>query len=100
MSIAVGEYSFKGPYKFLNLIEDQPGVFAAHYYRDGNYYLLDLDQAEKLRSEMKMHKRQDDWVRFSRGTLTFAVYYTGPNSLTRREAVVNELRCDFEPACG
>ena len=100
MSIAVGDYSFKGPYKFLNLIEDLPGIFAVHYYRDGNYYLLDVDQAEALRSEMKRHSRQDDWVRFSRGTLTFAVYYTGANSKPERRRIVNTLRRDFEPVCG
>jgi hypothetical protein len=100
MSIGVGDYSFEGPFKFLNIVRDVPGLFAVHYYRDGKYFLLDIGEEEKLRSALEQHARRNEWDRFARGVLTFAVLYTGEHSTEERRAVVAELREQYRPVCG
>lgn len=100
MAIKVGGYDFHGPFKHLKMIDDRSGLFAVHYYCTGNYYLLDIDHAGQLRSALREHSRQPEWERFRRGMLTFSVIYTETKSSADREALVRQLRREYEPACG
>lgn len=100
MPIRVGEYRFEGPFKFVKMVRNAPGLYAVHYYRDGQFFLLDIGEEVALHDALSAHPNQSEWDRFGRGVLTFSVLYTGTHSDEERQAVVRELRAAYEPACG
>ena len=100
MSIAVGNYSFEGPYTSTDKLENKSGVYAIHCYLDGKYYLIDIGESSEVKNRVENHDRKECWGKNCKGTLTVSVYYTPGLQQQGRINVEQELRQQYDPICG
>jgi hypothetical protein len=79
MSITTGKFSFEGPYRSTEMLQDRSGVYVILDKRaDGHYYVLDVGESAQVKTRVETHDREDCWERHCRGILYVAVHYT-PN---------------------
>lgn len=58
-SVTIAGYAFSGPYSFVSLLRNEPGVWAV---LDGRTLPpVDAGQAEDIRAAVKEHPRYDCW---------------------------------------
>jgi hypothetical protein len=100
MSIAVGQYSFEGPYTNTDSLEDRSGIYAILCYRDLRYYLVDVGETATVKSRVNNHDRSGCWTRNCGGTLTVSVLYTPGLQQAGRCEIERNIRSQFSPACG
>lgn len=97
MAIKLGKYGFEGPFDAARFLVDTKGVFVVlcKDFRDAaKFYILDVDESDKVRTCAMNHKNQVDWVKKSRdiGKLAIAVMYAELMSAEERQKVVNYIR--------
>jgi hypothetical protein len=100
MSIKIGKYTFEGPYTSTANLEDRSGVYAILCQKEGNNYVVDVGESATVKSRIDSHDRGDCWTRNCNGTLAVAVYYTPNLHQPGRMAIEQELREQYDPACG
>jgi len=101
MSIKIGRYSFEGPYTSTANLEDRSGVYAILCKKEGNnYVLVDVGESATVKSRVESHDRKDCWKRNCKSTLTVAVCYTPNLQQPGRMAMEQEIRKQFDMACG
>jgi len=103
--ITLGKYGFLGPFDGARFLYMKKGIFAVlcrDIREDGKFYLIDIDDADDVRSAAMNHKRQVDWVKACHGTgkLAIAVYYTGEMPAQEREKISNYIRGLYDMPCG
>jgi len=89
MSIAIGNYSFEGPFNNASYLKDKPGVYAILCSNNGKYHPVDLGESETVKSRVENHDRQSCWQQNCNGTLTVAVLYTPDRQLI--EQIIRKL---------
>ena len=93
MKIKLGNYRFDGPLGSVEQIEDKPGLFAIYCLKDRGYYIVDVDESDKIKSSILNHPRLEDWKENSKeGVITFAVYYTPRLDKEGRKEVEKDIR--------
>ena len=100
MSIAVGQYTFEGPYTDTTKLEDRSGVYAIHCYRENAYYLVDVGESSTVKTRVENHDRQECWSKHCTGTLTASVLYTPNAQQPGRMQIEQEIRKQYDPPCG
>ena len=100
MGIAVGRYTFEGPYTLTGKLEDRSGIYAIHCYRDNKYYLIDVGESATVRSRVETHERKSCWQRNCSGTLAVSAYYTSHLHQAGRIQIEQEIRNQYDPPCG
>lgn len=95
MSILIGRYEFEGPFSRLESIKNIPGVYAVLSYNNGTYDLLDIDQAEGLRTAIEDHRSYDYWIRNCSGVVSALMHYTPQSGLHQRQEIVHEILQEF-----
>lgn len=100
MSIAVGRYSFEGPYTNTDNLQDRSGVYVIHCYSNGAYYLIDVGESAQVKTRIDNHDRKACWTRNCSGTLTVSVLYTPNLQQAGRREIEQELRNQYNPPCG
>lgn len=100
-----GKYSFSGPYDGVKYLVDKPGIFlilCKDIRETGRYYIIDVDESDKVRTCAMNHQRQVEWVKNSHGigTLAVAVQYTFLMDKKEREKIVKDIRSLFDVPCG
>lgn len=93
MRFMVENYKFEGPFTSPDQIEEKPGLFAVYCFKDGGYYIIDIDESENIRNAIKNHERINCWIENSKeGIITFSVYYTPHLDQKARKKIEKEIR--------
>lgn len=100
MSIKVGNYTFDGPYADTSKIQDRSGIYAIHCYREKNYYLIDVGEANKVKERIDTHDRKACWKQNCSGSLIFSVLYTPNLAQPGRMSIEQIIRTLYKPPCG
>ena len=100
ISIKIGRYNFDGPYASFDLVEDRPGLYALVDEVNGEYSLIDIGEAENIRSSLVFHERRACWRKYFEGKLRVAVYYTPAKQQPERIKIEQEIRDYFSIPCG
>ncbi len=100
-----GNYTFSGPFDSVKYLVDKPGIFlilCKDIRETGKYYIIDVDESDKVRTCAMNHERQVDWVKNSHGigTLAIAVQYTSLMGDKERKKIVKNIRSLFDVPCG
>lgn len=68
----------------------------------GKFYVIDVDEADGVRSAAQSHKRQVDWVKNCRGTGTIAVavMYMENSTKEQRLKITAAIRSLYDVPCG
>jgi len=94
MIIPIADYMFNGPYESLEDLEDEPGVFSIVCVDRGNWYLLDVDHADDVRTAIEDHTREELWMKYKRGEIRYAVLYTD-DSMEKRQMITRTIREEY-----
>ncbi len=95
MLMPVADYTFEGPYRTVEKIEDSPGVFLVMCESAGKYYLLDVDHSDEVKKAIKNHERRSCWEKHRRGPIRYSVHYTGYMSSGEREKIEKKIRREY-----
>jgi hypothetical protein len=103
--IKFGKYSFLGPFDGVKYLSDKPGIFVIlckDIREEGKYYIIDVDEADNVKTFAMNHERQVDWVKNSHGIgkLAVAVQYTGLMNKEDRQKIIKNLRELYDIPCG
>ena len=99
--ISIGRYRFEGPVYNKEALKDAPGVYAVLDDRGpGGKYVLDIGEAQMVRSRVQTHDRERCWFRNRLGMLCYAALYLPGSTQTGRCTIEGELRNQFSPTCG
>ena len=100
MSIAIGNYTFDGPYTSTDKLEDRSGIYAIICKKGSKNYLIDVGESTTVKSRVETHDRTDCWEKNCQGTLVVAVYYTPNLQQHGRMAIEQEIRNQYDLPCG
>ncbi|MFP3951395.1 MAG: hypothetical protein ACLFVP_04540 [Candidatus Bathyarchaeia archaeon] len=96
MIIPIADYMFDGPYESIEELKDESGVFSVVCVDEGNWYLLDVDHAEEVRTALLSHPREEQWRKYKRGEIRYAVLYTGQSSREKRQMIEVTIRDEYK----
>jgi hypothetical protein len=99
--ITIGRYRFEGPVYNKASLKDAAGVYVIldDQGRQG-IFVLDVGESEQVRSRIEDHDRELCWLRNRRGRVCYAALYMPRSTKSQRQAVEEEVRRQFAPACG
>ncbi len=100
MGFELKGYSFEGPFSSATYLEDEPGVFAVLCRQFEKNHLVDIDEAENVRTRIDDHENSGCWRRNCESSLIYAVLYTPGLDSKERENIVDEIRDEYNPVCG
>lgn len=100
MTVFIGGYSFDGPYDSPSKFDAAAGVFVVHTGEGGEAVVVDVDEAEDVRTAAEVHPRMPCWQQNVKGPARFSVLYTYRFSEEERRYVVRDVRKVYEPLCG
>lgn len=102
MSVALGKYTFDGPFNSTAFLEDRAGLYAILTPVGANQFrVVDIGESASVRTRVERHDRSDCSRRnASRDGLCVAVRYTPYAQQAGRVEIESELRQQYSPACG
>jgi len=100
MDIEIGDYTFNGPYRSTDSIEDKSGVYAVICIVGNKGYLLDVGESAQVKTRLDTHDRRDCWEKNCPGALTYSVKYTPNLKQEARQEIEQKIRDQFNPPCG
>jgi len=100
MSVELKDYSFEGYYSSTTYLEDEPGVYAILCRHFEKNELVDVGEAENVKTRVEDHENSNCWRRRCSSSLVYAVLYTPDLNQKGREEIVDELRDEYTPVCG
>jgi hypothetical protein len=103
MSIAIGRWTFEGPYALTESLrlKDQSGVYVILCPTEQNQYrVIDAGESAQVKTRVETHDRKDCWRRNCKGTLYVAVLYTPNLQQPGRSQIEQEIRQQYNPPCG
>ncbi|MGD2141869.1 MAG: hypothetical protein PVH79_00130 [Candidatus Bathyarchaeota archaeon] len=101
MIIPIADYHFDGPYKSLEDIESEPGVFAIISEFVGKYYLLDVDHAENVQKAIGLHERKKCWELHKKGKIRYAALYSKDFPKAAQAEITKQIRARYQTIpCG
>lgn len=94
------EYTFEGPYSNTNQLEDRSGVYFITWYKNNEYYPIDVGESKNVKTRIETHDRKDCWDENCNGQLMAAVYYTPNKQQQGRMEIEQDIRCNYNFPCG
>ncbi|RKY36919.1 MAG: hypothetical protein DRP72_03615 [Candidatus Omnitrophota bacterium] len=103
----IGGLEFKGPYRDINEIDDDAGVYVVlSLYPDGKFEVIDvgesgwnIPQGQGMRRRLKSHSRRKCWEQhLETGSLAFTVLVERDGE--KRLRIEELLRKTYRPPCG
>ena len=61
MSVTIGKYTFDGPFRSTDELEDRPGIYAILCQGRGKSLLIDVGESAKVKMTVGNHGREDCW---------------------------------------
>jgi hypothetical protein len=98
--VTVGRYCFEGPYSNTTYLQDRSGVYVILDDRSGSLIVVDVGESANIKSRIENHERGNCWTKNRIGTLKVAVLYTPGLHQVGRIQIEQEIRDQFNPACG
>jgi hypothetical protein len=104
MSIKFGTYDFEGPYQSARQMFEKPGVYIVlcrDIKVDARFYLLDIQESEKVLTHATTSKNMVCWTKGCHGigTIAVAVCYMEKSTKQERDKAVNYLRALYDVPC-
>jgi len=99
LTVNIGDYTFDGPFKSTDSLENKSGVYAILHYKEGKYYLLDIGESSRMKKGIEEHDRKE-WKKNSKGEIEYSVYYTPKLKRNDRKEIEAEIRDTYRPPCG
>lgn len=96
MSLYLNNYTFEGPFNFMDKFDKQAGIFVILCSINNKLYLADIGESSKIKSAIEKHTKKDDWKNYCDGELFFACHYTPRMPQSKRRSIVRELRKRFK----
>lgn len=100
VSITIGGYTFDGPHKGTDKLEDRSGIYAILCYREEKYFVVDVGESATIKTRVEGHDRKECWKRNCTGTLMVAVLYTPNRQQVGRMEIEQTIRDKYDPPCG
>ncbi len=94
------KYSFEGPYRNTNDLEDRSGVYLIICYVDEKYYPIDVGESKNVKSRVETHDRAQCWKKNCKNEIMYSVYYTPNKQQPGRKEVEQDIRCKYSLPCG
>jgi hypothetical protein len=99
LTVKIGEYTFDGPFKSTDTIEDKSGLYAVIHHKDDKCYLLDIGESSEIKKGIEEHDKQE-WEKNSGGAIEYSVYYTPELKEEDRKEIEAKIRATYKPPCG
>ena len=98
MTIQIDAYTMEGPFRNIESLRDESGVFVVFCRScDRDFELFDVDHSATVRSSVRDHERKSCWKRTCYGTLYYAVYYCNEEQCKQ---IARELIEKHDLPCG
>lgn len=99
MTVKIGDYTFDGPFKSVDHIEDKSGIYAILHFKEEKCYLLDIGESSQIKQEIEEHNKEE-WEKNSASEIQYSVYYTPELDESDRKEIETKIRTQFIPSCG
>lgn len=100
--ILIGALEFDGPQADVDMLSDEPGIYAFLCEHAGEFELLELGEAESLREYIQSHTDRFAWLENGMN-VHVAVHYTSDLDSSERIEILKDLETEFsdeqEVAC-
>jgi hypothetical protein len=100
--ILIGALEFDGPQEDVDMLSDEPGIYAFLSEHAGEFELVELGEAESLREYIQSHTDRLTWLENGMH-VSFAVHYTSDLDTKERVEILQDLEREFadeqEVAC-
>jgi len=100
MSLEVGKYTFEGPYRSTERLQEKSGIYLILCETSAKYHPVDVGEAGGVKSRVENHDRKACWTRNCRSSLVVAVLYTPHLQQPDRRQIEREVRNMFNFPCG
>jgi len=99
MPIEIAGYTFYGPFELPDSLWDKAGVYVI-LSDQPIPRVLDVGEAEQVRTRVLNHDRKDCWHRNCQTALAYAAYYMPDQNEKARRAFEQLIRNSEKPPCG
>ena len=101
MSFRLANYSFMGrhPVNKVDQVRNWPGLYAILCRRGNRHYLVDVAEADDLKSELEKNGRRDLWEENCSGSLIITLKYTMEMERAERMRIERKIRTRHNPPC-
>jgi hypothetical protein len=96
MTILIGALEFEGPFEDFDSLSDEPGLFAVLTCQNEEYELVELEDADYVRTTLHEHEQRAFWVDNTAGSISVAVHYTPDLTMHERREIKDTLLAEFD----
>lgn len=100
MSIRIAGYTFEGPFSSPTHLEDRPGLYVILCRRGPDDYLIDLGEADQIRTHVENGEREDRWTGRCMEVIRYAAIYTPNMHRAQRQRIEKKIREEYRPHQG
>ena len=100
MSFSRWGFDFDGTCTDLQELKAEAGVYVVWCESGDVWQVLDVGEAEDVRSRLTNHERENCWREKCQGTIRFSATYTPGVSQEGRRRIEEHLRQAETPLCG
>ena len=100
MSIAIGEYTFEGPFVISVEPKHASGIYVILCWKNLQYSYIDVGESGDMHDRIANHERRPCWVRNCSGQLAIAVLYTPGWTQGQRSTLERRIRSSANFPCG
>ena len=94
MSFELAGLTFEGPHAFYSDLKDEPGIFVIIDDQESVRRIIDVGEAEQVRSRINFHEREDCWKANSFGTFGVGICYVPMSTAEQRRSMEAAIRND------
>jgi hypothetical protein len=92
MTILIGKYEFDGPYHKVDDLEEKQGLYAVLHYKDDEYKLIHVAQADNIRERIELLPAPDS----PEGKVLLAALYTPRCGRRERSTMVESIQSELD----
>ncbi len=93
MTILIGALEFEGLYTDIELLTEEPGIYAVLCNTNDEYELMELGASDDIREQVLSQRH--DWKEDGRD-IAIAVHYTGDLPTDIRAELLDAIQFEFE----
>jgi hypothetical protein len=92
MPLVLAGFTFEGPFAFYSDIKDEAGVYVILDDRLVDQRIIDIGEAENIRSRINFHEREGCWKNMCLGTLGIGTLYLPRSTAQQRLLIEDAIR--------